>query len=406
MPNKVFLSHSGKQHSYHTAKALNDNLLLGEYHTSSYVSNRSIQKIIEYSGNNFFSRRYLKGLSGKKIHSNWRYELNEFVLNRFSKDRSIIQKAVYQRDVSFDRHIASKLRKSDSNIFWGFQGSCYNSLKEARNNGKITVCELSTGHVLESISILSEEAKLNPDWADSFDNLYFPSDYKVRLENEPFVADKVIAASNFTRGTLLKAGVPEEKIKVLPLGFDSRFIPFDDSRPNTIGPLKLLYTGRVTQRKGISYLLEAMKSLQSIAELDIIGFVHGSGKGLRPFKNYYKIYPSLSQHDLFCAYSNYDVLVLPSLFEGFGLVILEALAAGLPVITTRNTIGADIIKDHLNGFLVDIRSSKGIEEAVNMFVSKSDEERYQMRLNARRTALMYTWDNYAKEVSSFINEIN
>lgn len=403
--NSVILSHSGKQHAYHVAYALEQLGYLNKFYTSSYVRARWLQKIILKSGNKFFSKRFVQGLHGNKIKPHWHYEAKEFLLSRMSVDRQKIQEAVYQRDINFDNMVSSKLSNTDATIYWGFQGSSYESIRSANKNGLKSICELSTGHVVESIKILGEEAKLQPKWVDSFDNLIFPAHYQERLEQEPHEADVIIAASSFTKNTLIKSGIGEEKIKVLPLGFDHRYIPFGDK--NDFNPnLKLLYTGRVTQRKGVSYLLDAMKNLKSWASLDIIGFVHGKGNGLVGYEDCYTLIPPMNQYDLFKAYGRYDALILPSLFEGFGLVIVEALAAGLPVITTKNTIGADIIINDFNGYLIDIRNSQAIEEAVEKLANKTDEEKSQMRVNARSTAMKYSWKSYQERLKDVLNDIH
>ena len=401
---KVLLSHAGKQHAYHVARSLN---FLYEFHTTSYVTDSKIQAFLKNIGDKFFSKRFLPGLSGNKIKTNWHLEFPEIFYSKLGFDRKIIQNAVYSRDVKFDKKVSNALVKKNPNIFWGFQGSCLESLKMANKKGIHSVCELSTGHVTESIKILSEERKLHPQWADSFDNLEFPPAYLDRLVQEPHEAKTVIAASSFTKDTLIKDGVGTDKIKVLPLGFDDRFLKFDqaplDQRKD--GKLKLLYAGRITQRKGIHYLLEAMKELTDIATLDIIGFIHGSGKGLKNFEKYYNLYPPLSQQDLYQKYEEYDALILPSLFEGFGLVIVEAMAKGLPVITTRNTIGRDIIKNGNNGYLVNIREADGIVKAVSDLYKKSKEERHQMKFNARKTVEDLSWSNYKDKLKKLINDL-
>ncbi|MEP2770519.1 MAG: glycosyltransferase family 4 protein [Fulvivirga sp.] len=404
LKSSVFLSHSGKQHVYHVAQALEQLGYLNKFYTSSYVRDRWLQKIIRRSGNKFFSKRFVEGLHGNKIKTHWHYEVKEFLLARLNVDRQKVQEAVYLRDVNFDRMVAAKLSKTNASMFWGFQGSSYESIKSANRHGLKTICELSTGHVIESIKILGEEAELQPKWSDSFDNLVFPESYRERLEQEPQEANMVIAASSFTKKTLVKSGIKEEKVKVLPLGFDHRFIPFEEKKEFDSN-LKLLYTGRITQRKGVSYLLDAMKHLKGHATLDMIGFVHGKGAGLVGYDDCYTLLQPMNQHDLFKTYHNYDALILPSLFEGFGLVIVEALAAGLPVITTKNTVGADIIKNDFNGYLVEIRNSKAIEEAVEKLASKTDEEKSQMRANARSTAMKYSWKSYQQRLKDVLNDI-
>ena len=223
---KFTVSHAGNQHCYHLAYALRMLEKLQGFYTSSYIEQAWLQKLIVQSGNQFFTRRFKEGLAGPFVHSHWGFELKETIMRKLQGKSLAVQNQVYQRDVDFDQMMARKLPGIESSHFWGFQGSCHASLNAAKDTGKVAICELATAHVVQAKKILSEEAKLQPDWADSIDNLYFPPAYEKRLEEEPQRADIVIAASGFTKWTLTESGIPEKKIKVLPLGFEAEKIPF------------------------------------------------------------------------------------------------------------------------------------------------------------------------------------
>lgn len=319
-----------------------------------------------------------------------------------------VQNQVYQRDTDFDQMVAKKLVKLKSSHFWGFQGSCHESLQAAKDSGKVAICELATAHVVQARKILAEEAALQPEWADSIDNLYFPAAYEKRLEEEPFRADWVVAASGFTKWTLTESGISEDKIKVLPLGFEVEKIPFQTSGKGFSNrPLRLLFAGTLTQRKGISYLMEAMKSFQNRqdVELHLVGGIQGSGNAFLQNKGNAFHHPAVSQYEMFQLYQNYDALILPTVFEGFGLVIVEAMAAGLPVITTSHSMGPDVIQTGVNGWVVPIRDSSAIVQAISELRGKSDEEFESMRKSARSSAMAFTWDVYTKSLAELVEEL-
>lgn len=404
---KVILSHSGKQHSYHVARALDSLGVLDKFFTSSYITPLWLQNIITQSGNKYWSKRFLPGLGAPQVESHWRFEIKEILYSRIFGNSQKTLDAVYQRDVLFDKLIAHKLQKCAGDVFWGFQGSCFESLNAARRSGKKTICELATGHAPAAVEILGEEEKLHQEWSDSFDNLKFPPNYFKRLEAEPHRADIVIGASSFTLQTLRASGIPQERLRYLPLGFDAERIPFSPpSEQRKSGPLKLLYAGRITQRKGVVYLLEAMKEFsRTDVELHMIGHIHGSGSGLTRYNEFFVKHEPVSQYELFKLYQNYDAFVLPTVFEGFGLVILEAMAAGLPVITTPHSIGPELIRDGENGFIVPIRNVNAITAAVRSLLSKTTEELIQMRYAARETAMQYSWEAYSSRLQMLINSI-
>jgi alpha-maltose-1-phosphate synthase len=402
---QVILSHSGKQHSYHVAKALDELGYLEKFYTSAYVGAKWMQDLIEKRNNKFWSRRFLHGLYGKKVESNWRFEVPEIILNQLYGQNERTLNAVYARDTKFDNYLSKKMHQLRGDIFWGFQGSCFQSLEAAKQEGKLAVCELATAHAPVAKRILEEEKELNPEWADSIDNVTFPPCYFERLCEEPNRADIVIGASRFTLQTLKESGVDEKKLRYLPLGFELDHIPFTENKARRKGPFKLLFAGRITQRKGIKYLLEAMKQFDpKQVELHIIGYVHGSGTALRAFNNFV-LHPPMQQYELFKKYSEFDAFVLPTVFEGFGLVILEAMAAGLPVITTPHSIGPEIITQGENGYVVPIRNVASLANVISEQVQKSDDELDQMRQSARNCALRFSWTNYRGRLAQLMQSI-
>ncbi|CAN5398609.1 hypothetical protein BH23BAC1_BH23BAC1_21070 [soil metagenome] len=406
---QIILSHSGKQHSYHIAKSLNELGYLQKFFTSSYITSKYLQDLLNKKNNSYWSRRYLTGLYGNKIESNWRFEIKEIIYRNFFGQDSKAFDLVYNRDINFDKYFSKKISNIKSDFYWGFQGSCFESLKAAKKSGKRTICELATAHVVAAKKILGEEMKLHPEWAGSIDNLYFPKEYERRLESEPLEADYIIGASEFTLTTLRDSGIPQNKLRLLPLGFDFDYIPYDDKRgePKKGGPLKVLYAGKVTQRKGIKYLLESFKKFKKQdVELYIIGDIQGSGAALKPYKGLFKYLPPVHQYELFKMYQEFDAFVLPSVFEGFGLVIIEALAAGLPVITTPHTMGPEVIVDGENGYIVPIRNISSIENAIERLLSKSPDELYRMKQKARKSAIHFNWNNYQVNVSHLLNGLN
>jgi glycosyltransferase involved in cell wall biosynthesis len=360
-----------------------------------------MQALVKRADNKFWSRRFLDGLAGDKVESNWRFEFNEILLSKFYGVNEKTLRAVYARDVNFDHYMSRHLNDLNGNVFWGFQGSCFESLRSAGNKNMVAICELATAHAPAAKKILEEEKALHPEWADSIDNVSFPDDYYERLCSEPHRADVVIGASEFTLRTLREDNVPEVKLRKLPLGFEIDHIPFEE-RDNNEGPIRLLYAGRITQRKGIKYLLEAMQSVdRREAELHIIGYTHGSGDALKKYDNY-TLHKPLQQYELFRRYMDFDALVLPSVFEGFGLVIVEAMAAGLPVITTPNTIGPELINSGENGYIVPIRDAEALASAIKALIRLNNVQRAAVRRKARESSLQFSWDAYKKRLPELL----
>jgi glycosyltransferase involved in cell wall biosynthesis len=110
---------------------------------------------------------------------------------------------------------------------------------------------------------------------------------------------------------------------------------------------------------------------------------------------------SLPHAEILAEMHRHDVFVFPSLFDGFGLVLLEAMSQGLPVITTAHSAGPDIITDGKEGFIVPIRSPEAIAEKLQLLHDDRDRL-HQMGTCALRRAREFSWTNYEKQLVAML----
>ena len=205
----------------------------------------------------------------------------------------------------------------------------------------------------------------------------------------------IIVASTFVKKTLERAPEIKAPVKVIPFGAPSVSYALDASlKMKDTGKLRVLYVGILTQRKGLSYLIKAVSNLNSLVDLTLIG----SKCPIKclPLEKALRVHrwiPSLTHHEILEEMRRNDVLILPSLFEGFGLVILEAMSQGLPVVVTPNTCGSDIVNDGEDGFIVPIRSAEAIAEKLEL-LARNKELLVAMGQAAKRKAATYAWGSY------------
>ena len=167
-------------------------------------------------------------------------------------------------------------------------------------------------------------------------------------------------------------------------------------------PLKILFVGGLSQRKGLTYLFEAADQLGSAIELTIIGRKPAAEcKPLESALTKHRWIPSLPHEEILKEMSRHDVFVFPSLFEGFGLVITEALPQGLPVITTPHTCGPDILTNGEDGFIVPIRDSQSIAEKLEE-LHRDRTLLASMSAAARQTAERNTWSQYRTRLTEAV----
>lgn len=252
--------------------------------------------------------------------------------------------------------------------------------------------------------ILRRELEDHPDCADSLEQeweLALPEEEYEHLVAEPRMATRLLAASSFTRDSLIENGTPAEDITVVPYGVDlQRFQPGDSpagSSQSRDGRLRLLFVGRINQRKGIKYLLEALRLLDTDAvRLTVCGRVVDDLRLFRPFGERVEVRPSVSGAELVEAYRTADLFVFPSVAEGFGQVLLEALACGLPVLSTTHTAAPDLIEEGVEGFIVEPRRPDLLASRIQ-WALEHREELQAMRKQARLRAEHFTWGRFRTE---------
>jgi glycosyltransferase involved in cell wall biosynthesis len=197
-------------------------------------------------------------------------------------------------------------------------------------------------------------------------------------------------------------GVDPARIRIVPYGVDLEALTPPPHPPS--GRFRVLFVGQMVHRKGLSYLLEAWRSLAlPDAELVLAGRGNFDRELLARHQGSFRLAEDVSPGVLRELYRSSDVLCVPSLAEGFGLVYLEALACGTPVIGTVNTAAADMVTEGENGWVVEIRSADAIAERLRWCHAHRDALA-AMRPAARRTAEGYTWERFRRGVADAARE--
>jgi alpha-maltose-1-phosphate synthase len=291
----------------------------------------------------------------------------------------------------FDRRVARRVRELRPNIVYSYEGHARLTFREAKELG-ITCCyELPSSFWYWETRLLSEEADRNPAFAGLLPKL-MDSARNMRLKDEELsLANYIFVPSQHVRETLVGV-VPDEKIRVIRYGAppisEKKQVSHISNRP-----LKVLFAGSLTQRKGIGYLLEAIEKLGGQVELTLVGRRFRPNAKVDEALQRWRWYETLPHAQVLEVMQQADVLVLPSLAEAFGIVVTEALACGLPVIVTPNTGSSEIIRDGHEGFIVPIRSADAI--ACRLETLHRDRDMLvTMSRQAQATAAENSWANY------------
>jgi glycosyltransferase involved in cell wall biosynthesis len=230
---------------------------------------------------------------------------------------------------------------ADLFVYSNYAKTAFNSPRAAK---KVKGLFVFHPHPNVIVDRLRDDFRRHPECAWSMD-------HEPETKNEPRVraqldeewrrADFITVASTFTKDSLVRAGCDGSKIVVTPYGVDCGAIPFTPSR-KAGAQCRFLFVGQGLQRKGLHHLLRAWtKARLPDASLTIIAGVLDPGIAALAGPDV-TLLRYQARSELLEAYRNAHVMVMPSLVEGFGLVYLEAMAAGCFVIGTGNTGLPDI----------------------------------------------------------------
>lgn len=301
-----------------------------------------------------------------------------------------------------DKRVAQRLRKADNILaVYAYEDGAQESFRTARDRNLQCIYDLPIGYWRAGQRIYAEEAEREPEWAATLTGTLDSAEKLARKDEELRLATRVIVASTFTKRTLSDSPCTA-KIDIVPYGAPSS-ISGEITKPS--GRLKVLFAGSLSQRKGLSYLLAAVEKLKGAAELTLLGRKAAAGCApLEAAVRKHRWIPTLTHDAVLREMHAHDVVVLPSLFEGFGLVILEAMAQGTPVITTDHTAGPDMIQDGVDGFLIPIRSADAVAEKLEL-LGKDRERLMSMKQAAKRKVQAHGWQIYRQRLVEVAREV-
>jgi glycosyltransferase involved in cell wall biosynthesis len=400
---KVLLAHPGTQHSFTLAAQLSKRKLLYEFWTCFGLTDSKFGRRAVSAFPSFLRRklenRFAFGLAKRELRT---IPWLEFTALRQLRSGINEEKVMMERNGKFQRAIAAESIAA-SNTVIGFDTSSWLLVDRAHHAGKPFVLDQSHAHPRASQESALRVARDFPAWEETFPPMLPELLEKQNQEYEQ--ADVIVAASTFGRETLIANEVSADKIRTNPYGVDlSAFRPREQESKSR--PFRFIFTGSLLARKGVPLLLAAWEKLRpKDAELWLLGQVNPKVRKLIPDLPGLRVLGRRSRPELIDLLRSCDVFVLPSYFEGFGLVLLEALACGLPVITTTATAGPDIIKRDHDGWVIEPGNLEELVEAME-FCLKNRDRVAEMGVNARQTAERFSWDAYGERWSAILREIS
>jgi glycosyltransferase involved in cell wall biosynthesis len=390
---KVLLAHPGTQHSFTLAAQLSKRKLLHEFWTCFGLTDGKLRRRAVSALPSFLQRklenRFAFNLSRQELKTIPWLEFNAL---RQLKSGINDEEVMMERNGKFQRAIAAEsIAASDTVI--GFDTSSWLLVDRAHRAGKPFVLDQSHAHPRAGAESARKVARDFPAWEETFPPML--PELLEKQEQEYEQADVIVTASSFGRETLIANEVRAEKIRMNPYGVDLKaFRPREQEARSE--PFRFIFTGSILARKGVPLLLAAWQKLRAKdAELWLLGQVAPGVRKLIPDLPGLHVLGRRPRSELIDLLRSCDVFVLPSYFEGFGLVLLEALACGLPVITTTATAGPDVITRDHDGWVIEPGNLEALAEAMEFCLANRDRV-IEMGVNARRTAERFSWDAYGE----------
>ncbi len=311
-----------------------------------------------------------------------------------------IRQMYVRRNSQFGRLVVRR-GLGESNAAYVFNGAALEILQHARDRGLNTILEQTSAPVAVEEAILSEERERWPDWegASISREEWLPMADREKAEWQ--LADKITCGSVFVAEGIEKEKGPSERCTVVPYGVSDTFFLAARETPRQ-RPLRVLFVGAIRLQKGIQYLMQAARLLYGKPfEFRAVGPIRVSDGAVAQLREALEVIGPVPRSQIMDYYGWADVLVFPSLCEGSANVCYEALAAGVPVITTPNA--GSVVRDGIDGFVVPPRSAQAIVDRLVTVESDRDLLR-QLSENAVQRARQFTWEQYAARIINAIQE--
>jgi glycosyltransferase involved in cell wall biosynthesis len=389
----VLVAHPTRQHSHRLAQALQYAGLLHSYWT--LLPDRRALSWLPTSLDGLLPaavmRHSLQFLPADKVHTMIGPLLFQKLASRFHSV-ALSQLGEWMAWAAFDRWLARQLPRLRPNVVVGYEMCCAETFRVAKSLGITCVLDAAAFHHAMQDGILDEDRYGANTWAGKR--------LRLRKQEEIELADKIICVSELARQSYIDAGVDGNRIVVNQVGCDvTKFAaPAESLRT---GAPKFVFVGVPVYHKGFDLLTASYDQLLAHypdAELHVVGdaAIAGhlvAGRGVQ-------VHGKLSHDQLSTLLAQMDCLVLPSRLESFGMVVVEALAAGVPVIVSDHAGASEAIRENENGWVVPGGNEAALFD--RMLACCRDIVRVRsMSAACTRSAVEHDWSYYSKRSVEF-----
>ena len=411
---KIIVAHPDKQHSFKTAVAVSEMGALDKYITTVYDKPGSLTHFIAKFTKGDFKKK-LQAHKTAEIPDNKVKQFSELlsllllILVRTDKNRRFYSKVKACRDKACNKKVAKYCKKNEIDAVISYDVVSA-QLYDALGNYKIIkILDMSAPHFDYMCKIFENEVEKHSD--SSLNTLLVSPMFlywREQSKKEIVCADAFLVASDFTKKSLIESGADGDKIFKCVYGLNHTFFNTDDRKENQSNLLRCVYVGSVTEQKGCRYLFEAIKQIKSNNDLQVeftvVGGYAPSNPLIKSVESYCNFVGYVLPNELKNILLQSDVFIFPSLADGFGFSVLEAMACGVVPICSKNAGVSDLIEDDKNGFLVDPADTGTIYKKLE-FLHNNKAQLNLMKNAELLSVLSCTWEHYNDELRRSLSNL-
>lgn len=388
---RVLITHSGLQHSHQLAWALEE-----AGHLAGFWSGVPVREARQLP-TGLFGRlkrklRTVPILAKKRRHALlfplFQRQVFARLPTRWANDLS------HRLDHLYDRWVAGRVTALRPDLVVCYENAALRTFEAAKRVGAVCVLDAASVHYAAQRQQLAALGRANPKWVDD------------QKQREIDLADAILTCSDLAAESYICAGVPAAKLTAVPLGTDLHASELPAKAASAV--VRFVFVGALRAVKGIDFLLDIFEQFQHDAvpaQLTLIGGVaesdlatkarHLANVTLKPYIAHPAVFEEMARH---------DVLLLPSRFDSFGMVVPEAMSVGVPALVSDRVGAKCIIEQHPGaGWIVPCE-----REAIHRKILDLIAHRDQLQAastGAHHAAQDYQWSRYRQRVVATLERI-
>ena len=407
---KIVVAHPYQQHSFQTASAIKNRFGLFKYVTTVYDKKQSFTGVVKmiFKGDNLkrAGKRKCAYLDDEEVLQFCELEsLILLLLYRIDKSRILYKRWNKHILKKYNRKLANYLLKNKVDIVILYDtvcAECIRILKSKQSKTKIII-DMSAPSLLYMDDWFKKSSKMYPQQSRLLIEEMMTSEYKNQLKTAKYEldnADLFFVASEFSKESLLFSGVNASRIFICRYGIN---IEPMKSTKRVCEKLRIVFIGNVTQKKGIIDFVKIASLLGTAKfEYTVVGVYDPENEIYKQYESTINFLGYVTHDNVLSVCEQMDIIIFPSLSDGFGLSVIEAMSREVLPIVSINAGVSDIISHDVNGYLFSPGEVGRVVDICSALEANRDLLR-EKQIKAFNSVSELKWENYYDDIGNAID---